>query len=200
MTFPRPLRERLQIRFGNLVEYVRYAVGGMMGEILDEVTSNRSHRIIYDGDGLHPYLSRWYLFGAPTMVDGSAPYDRWGNPKPDAQWPSFPMGLYIHKFHRGDVDRELHNHPWRWALSFVVDGGYAEERRDGDRVTHRSIHPLSFNFLRSTDFHRVDLAGSHAWTLFLVGPKFQAWGFWNRHTHQYTPWRDFLAKRQRSLT
>lgn len=149
-----------------------------------------------DGLGKTPYLSRFYIVGAPTMADGSSPYDQFGNPKRDAKWKD-GWGLYIHRFHRSDVDRELHNHPWRWALSFVIAGGYREERRRGNSVVEREVKPLSFNYIRQDDFHCVDLIEHDAWTLFLVGRKGSTWGFWDRATGRYTPWREFLNAKQR---
>lgn len=158
-------------------------------------------RVIQDGLGRSKYLSRWYLFGRgrPLMADGSSPFDVWGNPKPDAVWPKVSWSIYLHRFHRGDVDRELHSHPWRWAISFVLVGGYIEERRNGfvvGMIRRRVLRPGSFNFLRARDFHRVDLLDGEAWTLFLVGPKVTNWFFWDRVTGKEIPWREFLAAKQ----
>lgn len=36
--------------------------------------------------------------------------------------------LFLHYFFRGDLDRELHSHPWKWGLSFILTNGYTEER------------------------------------------------------------------------
>jgi hypothetical protein len=150
-------------------------------------------RIIYDRNGVSPYLSRWYLIGAPTMPDGSHPYESNGAPREGAVWKNKRFGLYIHKFHRGDDEQELHNHPWKWAISLVLTGGYIEERRDKrNAVPIRVILPWRFNFIRSGDFHRVDLLGTEAYTLFLVGPKFKGWGFWNRESGKFWPWREYI--------
>jgi hypothetical protein len=152
-------------------------------------------RVIYDRDGLTPYLSRFYLSRQPESHDGAEPFDRFGNPKPDVTWPD-GWGLYLHRFHRSDADGELHNHPWRWALSLVLVGGYSEERRNGARVIRRRVAPGSLNFIRANDFHRVDLLEHDAWTLFLVGPKSQSWGFWSRTDGAFTPWREFIDGRR----
>lgn len=53
-----------------------------------------------------PYLTRCYLLGKDWT---------WGN-------------IYLHHFHSSDQGDELHNHPWSWGLSFVLAGGYYEER------------------------------------------------------------------------
>ena len=41
------------------------------------------------------------------------------------------------------------------------------------------VRPWSLNFLTHRDFHRVYLHNGDAWTLFLVGPVVQSWGFWD---------------------
>jgi hypothetical protein len=116
-------------------------------------------------------------------------------------------GPYLHHFHRGDYDRRLHNHPWEYAWSWILSGGYVEERI---RPTPAALFywqeqgfvsrvPLfeaylagSVNRIRENDFHRVSLASDHGplpglfgwlacrqtWTLFYSGPKTgNRWGF-----------------------
>lgn len=43
--------------------------------------------------------------------------------------------VYLHQFHRGDEDEDLHSHPW-WALGLRLAGRYSEERR----------HPIHTSF------------------------------------------------------
>jgi hypothetical protein len=152
-------------------------------------------QVIYDVDGVSPYLSRYYLLGRPRVADGSAPFDRFGNPHPEAIWPA-GWGLYLHRFHRGDKDRELHNHPWQWSCSLVLAGGYREERRQGSEVVERLVRPGRLNWIGHDDFHRVDLLDGEAWTLFLAGPKVSSWGFWERATGGFTHWRAFLDSKR----
>ncbi len=163
-------------------------------------------RVIRDRTGVQPYLSRYYLRGRPYMEDGSSPYNDSGNPKVDAIFPK-GIGIYIHRFHQSDGDRALHNHPWRWAISLILAGGYKEERRvssphastaDGrwrEEMTVETFeyHPGDLNILTSETFHRVDLFEEDAWSLFVVGPKFSHWAFWNRVSSEMIPWRRFLA-------
>lgn len=104
-------------------------------------------RVIYDRAGGSPYLSRWYLL------------DRFREGK--------GIAIFLHRFHRGDDDQELHNHPWVWSVSFILAGGYREERRLrgwAKRFVHvREVRPWSFNVIRGDDFHRVDLYEEDAW-------------------------------------
>jgi hypothetical protein len=176
---------------------IRSILSRLAVRVVRRIVRDINPRVILDGEGKRPYLSRYYLIGAPTMPDGSSPFDRFGNARPEARAPEGLRGLYIHCFHRSDDDRELHNHPWEWALSFVVAGGYREERRLGNRVVSRDVLPLSLNFIRAEDYHRVDLLKDEAWSIFLTGPKMASWGFWDRTTGEVAHWREFLAKKQR---
>jgi len=151
-------------------------------------------RVIYDRAGLSPYLSRWYLIGRPKE-----PLDAHGD-RTEPPHREEPFGLYIHKFHRGDDDLELHNHPWRWSASLVLWGGYVEERRaPDDSIALRTLYPFRVNVIRANDFHRVALLYGEAWTLFLAGPRTQSWGFWNRQTRRFTEWREFLTEKRFGL-
>lgn len=158
-------------------------------------------RVIYDRFGEVPYLSRFYIFGAPKMPDGSNPYTEHGNPKAEAVFPD-GLGLCIHRFHVGD-DGELHNHPWRWAISLILAGGYREDRRVilssrmPPGVDSKEFRPGDINVLTAETFHRVDLLDGECWSLILTGPKTHSWGFWDSLTGKYESWRDFL-KRVRS--
>lgn len=105
--------------------------------------------------------------------------------------PRFP-GLYLHHFYRGDQDRDLHNHPWTKSVSFILAGGYVEERlpeeekgKPNYKVQTRTVGPGTLNVIRSNDFHRVDLIGRSTWTLFTSGKKVKDWGFMLRDTGEY---------------
>lgn len=162
-------------------------------------------RTIMDREGDSPYLSRHYLIGGASHPDGDPPFDRFGNPRPGTIFDgALPFQLYLHKFHRGDSDMELHNHPWAWSVALVLAGGYAEERRVSVksrelsyyRVIARGVLPFSVNVIRADDFHRVTLLEKDAWSLFLAGPKTQGWGFWSPKTGEFFSWREFLRRDQ----
>lgn len=130
--------------------------------------------IITDGQ---KYLTRFYLFLKER---------NFGN-------------IYIHHFHRSDMDKGmhgyglLHNHPWPWAFSIVLVNGYIEERRTkSGNVIQRKVKPGTINFLTHNDYHRVDLIGNEAWSIFITGPRKlnMDWSFWDRVTNKYTPWKE----------
>jgi hypothetical protein len=156
-------------------------------------------RVIWNRQGTAPYLSRFYAYRRPVMPDGTEVFDDFGAPRRGAIWRG-RFGLYVHKFHQGDDAGELHSHPWKWSLSLVLSSGYVEERRTkDDRVVVRRVRPFRLNFIRETDYHRVDLiAGRPALTLFLVGPKTPrgSWYFWDRDTGKTTPWRQFVESKR----
>jgi hypothetical protein len=158
--------------------------------LLKLTTYLEAPRVIYDREGGTPYLSRWYLTGPTPIEDNLLAGQIVTPPKPSK------FQLYLHRFHRSDDDGALHNHPWVWAVSFVLVSGYSEERRVGDKVVRRTVKPFRFNFIRGTTFHRVDLVSEDAWSLFLVGPKASTWYFWDRDRKARSQWRDFInAKR-----
>ncbi len=144
------------------------------GGFLTELAADLPKRVIHGGNG--PYLTRYKLH---DFEDG--------------------RHVYLHFFHRSDEDRELHNHPWS-GKSLILTGGYLEERRlEDDRIGYFTYAPGSVSILAPQTFHRVDLIQPETgcWTLFLTGAKEQSWGFWNRDSGVYTPWREFLAEKGR---
>ncbi len=143
---------------------------------LSRIASRLKLRVIENGNG--PYLLRHRVWG-------------W-MPSDDAK----PWSGYLHRFMRPDDDRELHSHPWKWAVSLVLAGGYTEERlkSDGSVVKIRR-RPFTLNFLGPNSFHRVDeLHGKETWTLFVCGPKIGSWGFMVPG-RGVVPWREFLTEK-----
>ena len=134
----------------------------------------REIKIITRHDNL-PYLTRFYIY------------------RKHFKWmPS----LYLHCFHSGDEDQELHSHPWSHSVSFIVSGRYKEEYRDGDIVKSRELGPGNINYVPKDKFHRIDLLTEEVWTIFISGPKVSSWGFWNRDTNEYVPWKEHLENRK----
>lgn len=142
--------------------------------------------VIMSRDGTSPYLSRWYPLGQRDDDKNAA-----------VKAPERPFNLFIHRFHRSDEDGALHSHPWLWAVSLILVGGYEEEYRVGDRVERRTVRPGDINVLTGEDFHRVDLLEHDCWTLFIAGPKLPSgWAFWDRETKLRAIWHSFIAERR----
>lgn len=108
-----------------------------------------------------PYLSRWFLI-----------HRKW-------------LSVFIHKFHRSDEDRALHDHPWNY-ISIILRHGYWEHSKSGVEW----IPEGSVIFRRGTWRHRIELdKGKKAWTLIIRFKRYREWGFWNGE--QFTQWQDW---------
>ena len=106
------------------------------------------------------YLRRWFLTCTPEQ-------DASGTP-----------GRYLHEWHSPDPDRRLHNHPWEWAYTRVLRGGYTEARSDWDKPARIRVRRVGDRvaFGPSTR-HRVAAIAPNTWTLFHAGPKHgRGWG------------------------
>lgn len=85
--------------------------------------------------------------------------------------------VMLHKLHRGDQDRWLHNHPWRTAKFLIAAGGYVEERIVNGKRTVRRLTAGDVNTLDAGDFHRIIEVATGTWSIALVGERCQEWGF-----------------------
>lgn len=107
----------------------------------------------------------------------------------------------LHHIATPDLDRHFHDHPWTF-VSVVLRGGYIE-------VRPATIEPCFINLpgepyeigipnsrpagsialRRATDRHRVVAVQPSTWTLVILSPKRQWWGF---YTHKgKVHWKDY---------
>lgn len=94
------------------------------------------------------------------------------------------FGVYLHHFHSGDGDRALHDHPWWFAFTLILWGGYREEvlkywsaRKMKSHVKTRVLTPGRINFLPHWKFHRIDRILPDTWTLLFRFKAVKSWGF-----------------------
>lgn len=115
-----------------------------------------------------PYLRRWWVI----------PRNDWFN-------------IYLHQFLRSDDDRALHTHPYRWNVSWLLQGHYLEwippskkTQRSGklfagtECYAHgvaRTQGDIVFRWGESP--HRIELHRGPCWTLFITGRRVRDWGF-----------------------
>lgn len=158
----------------------------MIEKLLLHLSDYLPRRVIIGGDQ-QPYLSRFQLLNFGRARGR----------------------LWLHRFHRGDEDRELHNHPFAWSGSLVLSGGYEEERLShivrasspGEAddltcsVTRHFYEPGSVNIIYADTFHRVHLPRGEAWTIFVSGPILRKWGFLDLSTGVYKDSRTFLTEK-----
>ena len=125
--------------------------------------------------------------------------------------PFFNIRPMLHKFHRPDGDRALHNHPWKWACSVVLAGSYVEERLLPDEAQlYRAAglelgpavetrHVRWWNVLTDADFHRITELKGAVYTLFISGPRVQEWGFMDG-SGTFTQWRRYIDEQIAKLS
>lgn len=118
-----------------------------------------------------------------------------------------PLGakVYIHRFLASDPDRGYHNHPWN-SISFPLVGGYLEHRFHPVEPVERAAFPGGYNRIRQENFHRVDLLGVDAWTLFFRAGTGNGWGFiykaqpyggdWKKDRAEGFSWWQFQVARE----
>lgn len=167
---------------------------GLISRVLEAVAKRLpENRIAIDGD---IYLRRFYLCGqmggrlASLFRFGPAVKERLG----------FLPTVYLHCFYRPDHDRDLHNHPWA-GTSLLLSGGYVEERWMGHPASSGAFKRFkvfvagNVNKLDASTYHRVDtLLAERVWTLFIIGPKTQSWGFWDEARARHVNHRDYLQR------
>ena len=157
---------------------------GIVNKLLWKVVNRypeRSRIISRDND---PYLHRFYIT-SPVRVHGE-----WQEPR--------LFGLYLHYFYRGDADLDKHNHPWKWALSFILSGTYLEEREEDGNETVNVLKAGKFNFISHKCFHRITLPvweKEPVWSLFLAGPKTSSWGFKDHVTGEFMDYKPYLQSK-----
>lgn len=149
----------------------------------------------------------WARARQPDFVIGGAdrPYLRrhWLLPRN----PFF--NVYVHEFLRSDEDRALHDHPWAFNCSWLIDGEYVEHTIAAGGVhvrTHRRAGDWKFRWGPAP--HRVELLWDFAsadpavpnvvpkpcWTVFITGPVVRTWGF-HCAERGWVPWREFVDER-----
>lgn len=125
---------------------------------IGETFAKRKKLIIHDPCGLGPYLTRYYLLG----------YRK-------SNW-----ALMLHRFHRGDMDRDLHDHPWAF-WSFVLTGGYFEVRPSFQHHIRWATWYKPFSFLKRSanwiHLVKLDPDKGPVWTLVLRFKYERQWGF-----------------------
>lgn len=101
--------------------------------------------------------------------------------------------IVIHRFVDSDPDRGFHDHPWSWAFSWILSGGYDEliiPKRDSpvNERYRKTLNEFDINWINPNSFHRVLLnPGTDAWTIFVMGPRVKVWGFLaQKERHKYS--------------
>ncbi len=131
-------------------------------ETVSETSSRR--RVIPDRAGAGDYLIRYYLL----LRDRAR----------------FPFNVFIHKFVKGDDDKDVHDHPWGFA-HIILSGGYweyvLEDPEDENNTNVRKVWRGAgyWNIAGPDHRHRIELRpGTKPWTIFIPFKQSNEWGFW----------------------
>ena len=106
------------------------------------------------------------------------------------------FNVYVHEFLRSDDDRALHDHPWLFNASWLIEGQYIEHTPAGANWLWRG----DWRFRWGPAPHRVELfqhrhgvSPMTAWTVFITGPVVREWGF--HCQKRWVPWQEFTDAR-----
>ncbi len=154
--------------FINIISrWLYYTTINLTGFILERTArwndNNSRVRIIKDRNDEEDYLIRHYMF----IQDRE----------------NFPFNVFLHKFMKGDED-DVHDHPWGF-FHLILSGGYYEHvtvNEDGisldqglKKVWREAGH---WKIVGPSYKHRVELADSKPWTIFIPLKRCRDWGFW----------------------
>lgn len=129
------------------------------------------------GGHKNPYLVRWWLIPRNPVFN-----------------------VYVHLFLRSDDDRALHDHPWLFNASWLIDGMYWEHTPKGEFFRRAG----EWKFRWGSAPHRVELfdanpfvggANKPCWTVFITGPRVREWGF--HCPNGWVPWQVFTDSRDK---
>jgi hypothetical protein len=137
-------------------------------------------------DGSVVYMDRWWLFN---------PYQN-GATEDTRRWKWLPS-IRIHHIKVRDLDRHMHNHPWKKCRSIVLDGWYEERyirprHIQGQRCTY---HLAGDTFeMDHNHFHRIsEVSYGGVYTMFFTWGVGQDWGFM-MEDGTVMPWREYVEK------
>lgn len=111
------------------------------------------------GDNVASYMERRWLLNVPVTQQKR----RW----------RLPFEIRVHWIKRADADRDRHDHPWNWR-TIILFGWYEEDAGLG--IVRRSAGDTAGKLC--SDSHMITaVSPGGVWTLFIVGPYRQKWGF-----------------------
>lgn len=106
------------------------------------------------------------------------------------------LKVRVHHIKRKDLDRHLHDHPWRTARTIIMRGHYWEKRRVGDSSLEVLRIAGDTALLRQSMYHSITyVPRDGVWTLFFTWRRLDRdaeegdWGF--LVNGQHVPWREY---------
>lgn len=181
----------------------------MLVDMMIERAMRTPYYHLYHRDS-SPYMLRYWMMPQRALkwIEELQPVDAGLRPAADELGLGYELrpdvrhlpAARLHNICTPDLDRELHNHPWSF-ISIVLRGGYVEARpigkypmftSSGEEVCttiHRRAGSIAFRSYN--DRHRIISVAPDTWTLVLIGPKRQTWGFFTQHG--FVNWREFSS-------
>lgn len=107
------------------------------------------------------------------------------------------LRFYLHRYVRGDADRSLHRHPFKFCIGIPLRGAYDELRltgwaQDGTPIVERKrIGWLRPNIITANTYHQVKHVEPGTITLFISGPRLPNWSFLKKTDEGH--WCDVIA-------
>ena len=153
-------------------------LGTMLLTFLEKVGRKR---IIYDQDGIKPYLVRYYLLFSDKLTEEEKAH-------------SLPFNLMLHHICLSDPD-DLHDHPW-WYATLILKGGYWEITPEGKFWRG----PGHFRIRSPQSLHRIEISPNSqgSWSLFFCGPRIKNWGFIKQG--KWLDHKSYLNERKQKLS
>lgn len=140
-------------------------------KVARRIVAERGPDVVIGGHD-NPYLKRWFVIPRNPVFN-----------------------VYLHQFLRSDDDRALHDHPWLFNCSILMDGMYWEHTPGLIRL----LTAGDWKFRWGAAAHRIELLNPlghgplSCWTIFITGPRIREWGF---HCPKgWVHWRDFTDAR-----
>ncbi len=88
------------------------------------------------------------------------------------------FSIRLHKFHRSDDDRALHDHAWSF-ITFIIAGGYWDVTKSG----REWLGPGSIRYRSNEHRHTIEVPqGRPSWSLIITGPHKHRWGFYIKNS------------------
>lgn len=104
------------------------------------------------------------------------------------------LNVRVHHIKRKDLDRHLHDHPWKAARTIILQGWYWEKRKVGEGALEVLRSEGDTALLRHGQYHSItQVSEGGVWTLFFTWFRVDEnseegdWGFLENGKH--VPWR-----------
>lgn len=89
------------------------------------------------------------------------------------------FAIYIHRISKSDMDKDMHDHPWRF-ISLILKGSYSEACKyypDFKTIIKNTYTPGCLVTHQAEDAHQLTLLTDVVWTLVVTSGRSRLWGY-----------------------